>query len=146
MPTVLEPPALITGTASREEALASLFRILEARPDADAFAAMKEAAVERERTSSTFLGRGLALPHGRAEGLDRIVVAVGVSAEGVFWPDAESRAHLVLLLGVPAAKIRDYLLLMQKILRWHKETKTLDASGRVLDAAALIEELKAVVA
>ena len=143
MPTVLEPPALITGTASREEALASLFRILEARPDAGAFAAMKEAAVERERTSSTFLGRGLALPHGRAEGLDRIVVAVGVSAEGVFWPDAESRAHLVLLLGVPAAKIRDYLLLMQKILR---ETKTLDASGRVLDVAALIEELKAVVA
>lgn len=146
MPTVLEPPALITGTASREEALASLFRILEARPDAGAFAAMKEAAVERERTSSTFLGRGLALPHGRAEGLDRIVVAVGVSDEGVFWPDAESRAHLVLLLGVPAAKIRDYLLLMQKILRWHKETKTLDASGRVLDVAALIEELKAVVA
>lgn len=146
MPTVLEPPALITGTASREEAFASLFRILEARPDADAFAAMKEAAVERERTSSTFLGRGLALPHGRAEGLDRIVVAVGVSAEGVSWPDAESRAHLVLLLGVPAAKIRDYLLLMQKILRWHKETKTLDASGRVLDVAALIEELKAVVA
>lgn len=146
MPTVLEPPALITGTASWEEALASLFRILEARPDAGAFAAMKEAAVERERTSSTFLGRGLALPHGRAEGLDRIVVAVGVSDEGVFWPDAESRAHLVLLLGVPAAKIRDYLLLMQKILRWHKETKTLDASGRVLDVAALIEELKAVVA
>lgn len=146
MPTVLEPPALITGTASREEALASLFRILEARSDAGAFAAMKEAAVERERTSSTFLGRGLALPHGRAEGLDRIVVAVGVSDEGVFWPDAESRAHLVLLLGVPAAKIRDYLLLMQKILRWHKETKTLDASGRVLDVAALIEELKAVVA
>lgn len=146
MPTVLEPLALITGTASREEALASLFRILEARPDAGAFAAMKEAAVERERTSSTFLGRGLALPHGRAEGLDRIVVAVGVSDEGVFWPDAESRAHLVLLLGVPAAKIRDYLLLMQKILRWHKETKTLDASGRVLDVAALIEELKAVVA
>ncbi len=146
MPTVLEPPALITGTASREEAFASLFRILEARPDADAFAAMKEAAVERERTSSTFLGRGLALPHGRAERLDRIVIAVGVSDEGVSWPDAESRAHLVLLLGVPAAKIRDYLLLMQKILRWHKETKTLDASGRVLDVAALIEELKAVVA
>ena len=73
-------------------------------------------------------------------------VAVGVSDEGVSWPDAESRAHLVLLLGVPAAKIRDYLLLMQKILRWHKETKTLDASGRVLDVAALIEELKAVVA
>ena len=123
----------------------------------DTFHAVFKAYAHRPRTArphhrNRFPGRSACvafphlLPHGRAEGLDRIVVAVGVSDEGVFWPDAESRAHLVLLLGVPAAKIRDYLLLMQKILRWHKETKTLDASGRVLDVAALIEELKAVVA
>ena len=145
MPIVLEQPALIHGNASREEVLSSLFRIFETHAAADALEAMKTAATERERTSSTFLGRGLALPHGRTESLDEISIAVGVSDEGVPWPDAASRAHLVLLLGVPAAMIRDYLLLMQKILRWHKDTKTLDADGRVLDAAALISELKALV-
>ena len=146
MPNVLEQPALIHGNASREDALSSLFRIFEAHADASALDAMKAAATERERTSSTFLGRGLALPHGRTESFDEISIAVGVSDDGIPWPDEASRAHLVLLLGVPAAMIRDYLLLMQKILRWHKDTKTLDADGRVLDAAALIAELKSVVA
>ena len=44
-----------------------------------------------------------------------IRIAVGVSENGIPWDEADNRAHLVLLLGVPAAMIRDYLLLMQKI-------------------------------
>ena len=106
---------------------------------------MKAAALERERTSSTFLGRGLALPHGRTDALDEIRIAVGVSDSGIPWDEDGNRAHLVILLGVPASMIRDYLLLMQKILRWHKDTKTLDAAGRVVDAVALLSELKALV-
>lgn len=152
MPSVFEQPVLIHGNLSRDEVLVELFKAFEtasAEPGAlpgDAVDAMKSAAVERERTSSTFLGRGLAVPHGRAENLDEIRIAVAVSEAGVSWPDGDSRAHLVLLLGVPAAKIRDYLLLMQKILRWHKDTKTLDADGRVLDAGAMLAELKSVIA
>lgn len=153
MPSVFEQPVLIHGNLSRDEVLAELFKAFEtasAEPagalTGDALDAMKNAAVERERTSSTFLGRGLAVPHGRAENLDQIRIAVAVSDEGVSWPDEASRAHLVLLLGVPAAMIRDYLLLMQKILRWHKDTKTLDAEGRVLDAGAMLAELKSLIA
>lgn len=152
MPSVFEQPVLIHGNLSRDEVLVELFKAFETAsaepgaPTGDALDAMKSAAHERERTSSTFLGRGLAVPHGRAESLDEIRIAVAVSEAGVSWPDGDSRAHLVLLLGVPAAMIRDYLLLMQKILRWHKDTKTLDADGRVLDASAMLAELKSVVA
>lgn len=146
MPNILEQTATIPGNASREDVLTSLFEIFEKHADLDALAAVKKAALERESTSPTFLGRGLALPHGRADGLESITIAVGVSESGVAWPDASGKAYLVLLLGVPAAMIRDYLLLTQKILRWHKDTKTLDADGRVLDAAALMAELKSVVA
>lgn len=150
MPTVFERSVRIRGNASREEVLFSLFDVFAENKSEDASAnaaieMMKNAALERERTSSTFLGRGLAVPHGRTDALDEIRIAVAFSDEGVPWPDEERRARLVLLLGVPAAMIRDYLLLMQKILRWHKDTKTLDADGRVLDADALVSELNALV-
>jgi len=150
MPTVLASPLFIAEDASRDDVLCSLFKIFEKENstgtlDANALEAMKTAAIEREKTSSTFLGRGLAVPHGRTENLDEIRIAVGFSESGVAWPDEENRAHLVLLLGVPATMIREYLLLMQKILRWHKDTKTIDAGGRVVDSAALFAELSALV-
>lgn len=152
MPTVFDSSASFPETASREQVLCELSRIFEERLGAEsseiraAVDAMKTAALEREGTAPTFLGRGLAVPHGRTEKLDEIRIAVGISDRGIAWPDADSRAHLVLLLGVPATMIRDYLLLMQKILRWHKDTRTLDAAGRVVDPAGLLQELRALVA
>lgn len=148
MPNVLDQPVTISEALSRDETLLELFSAFENQKIAtnDAIRAMKTAALERERTSSTFLGRGLALPHGRTDALNEICIAVGVSEGGISWDEDGNRAHLVLLLGVPAAMIRDYLLLMQKILRWHKETKTVDAAGRVINPAALVAELKALVA
>lgn len=151
MPTVLDKPFFIEGNASRDDVLRALFNLFEngsstGMLSAETLDAMKRAAMEREATSSTFLGRGLAVPHGRTEFLSEIHVAVGFSENGICWPDETSRAHLVLLLGVPATMIREYLLLMQKILRWHKDTKTIDADGRVLDPDALFSELKTILA
>lgn len=151
MSNVLEQTAQIYGNPSRDEVIDMLFRAVEnsvgaGKPGAEALQAMKVAAIEREKTSSTFLGRGLAVPHGRTEALSEICIAIGVSEDGILWPNEKSRAHLILLLGVPAPMIRDYLLLMQKILRWHRDTKTLEPDGRVRNVAALVRELKALVA
>lgn len=147
MPTILKQSATFEEETSRDDVLLSLFKNFEAEigTSSDAVEAMKTAALEREHTSSTYLGRGLAVPHGRSEKIDEIRIAVGISGNGVSWGEDGEKAHLVLLLGVPASMIRDYLLLMQKILRWHKETKTIDAAGRVLDADALLAELKALI-
>lgn len=150
MPTILEQTALLQEGASRDDVLLTLFGNFETElgsaPEAiEALTAMKEAALEREHTSSTYLGRGLAVPHGRSNQINTIRIAVGISESGIAWGEDGEKAHLVLLLGVPAVMIRDYLLLMQKILRWHKDTKTLDADGRVLDSAALLAELKAII-
>ena len=148
MPNILENPVIISGEASRDDVLLTLFDAFEKEQAIapGAIESMKTAALEREHTSSTFLGRGLALPHGRTDALDEIRIAVGVSETGIPWDEDGNRAHLVLLLGVPAAMIRDYLLLMQKILRWHKDTKTIDPDGRVTNASELLSELKNLIA
>jgi mannitol/fructose-specific phosphotransferase system IIA component (Ntr-type) len=148
MPNILENPVIISGESSRDDVLLTLFDAFEKEQAINpaAIESMKTAAIEREHTSSTFLGRGLALPHGRTDALDEIRIAVGVSDTGIPWDDDGNRARLVLLLGVPAAMIRDYLLLMQKILRWHKDTKTIDSEGRVTNASELLSELKNLIA
>jgi hypothetical protein len=45
------------------------------------------------------------------------------------------------MLGIPEAMITGYLLLMQKLLRWHKGTKAVTVEGIPTDLALLEREL-----
>lgn len=81
---------------------------------------IKNAVLLREETQTTYLERGLAVPHGRTSALDSMQIAVGLSPEGILWPDASQKAHLIIMLGVPASMVTGYLTTMQKLLRWHK--------------------------
>ena len=38
--------------------------------------------------------------------------------------------------------ITGYLVMMQKILRWHKQSKLIDASGNITDPGLLEKELR----
>lgn len=68
--------------------------------DANAIAATVWA---REESMSTGIGNGLALPHGRIEGLHKPLVAVGVSDAGIDFdaPDGEP-ANVIFLVLTPA--------------------------------------------
>jgi PTS system fructose-specific IIC component len=72
-------------------------------------------ALAREAEGSTWLGRGLALPHARTDAVGGIVASVGRSAEGIAWGPAGERARLVVLVGVPKAKVRDYLEFVRRL-------------------------------
>ena len=39
-------------------------------------------------------------------------VTVGISPEGVLWPDDARNAHLIVMLGVPTAMVTGYLTTM----------------------------------
>ena len=58
----------------------------------------------REDVGTTGLGDGIAIPHGKCDGVDRPALAFARSDEGVDWgaPDG-SLANLVFLIAVPAA-------------------------------------------
>jgi tellurite resistance protein TerC len=64
------------------------------------------AVLERERTMSTYLGHGLAIPHGRLDALEDPVVAFGRSDEGIPVQDRNERAHLFFLLLTPTGMAR----------------------------------------
>jgi PTS system fructose-specific IIA component len=67
--------------------------------------------LEREKTSSTFLGHGVALPHGITDGTSTLQVAIGIKPEGFASSDgkAEQFVQIMPLCVCPAAQRRKYL-------------------------------------
>ena len=85
---------------------------------------LREAVYLREDTASTYIGDGLAVPHGRISGLDDEYVVVGLSG-GIDWPTEDSRAQVVILVAVDRKRIAAYLSLLQKIVKWRKSVSDL---------------------
>ena len=69
-------------------------------------------------------------------------VTVGISPEGVLWPDDSRNAHLIVMLGVPAAMVTGYLTTMQKLLRWHKNAPLGPNGEGTGDEASLLASLQ----
>ncbi len=74
-------PALKART--KKEVLAELVAAVGAKvPDLDADAALS-VLMEREALGTTGIGDGVAIPHGKMDSLENIVLVVGRSAQGV---------------------------------------------------------------
>lgn len=122
-------------------AFRELFASLETEMTPVAFEDLKEAVLIREEASSTYLDHGLAVPHGRIGSIDQVVISIGLNQNGIPWPDEDRKARLIIMLGVPDSMITGYLVMMQKILKWHKQSKLIDVKGNVTDPALLEKEL-----
>jgi fructose PTS system EIIA component len=77
--------------------------------------------LKRESTNSTLAENGVAFPHARTNVVDRIVLAIGRSQEGISWPTETQRANLIFLIGVPQNLISDYLVVIGAIARTTKD-------------------------
>jgi mannitol/fructose-specific phosphotransferase system IIA component (Ntr-type) len=77
--------------------------------------AMQKRLLEREALGSTGLGNGVAVPHVKSDGVDRIVLALGRSKHGLDWQAIDGRkVHIVFLLVSPAEDPELHL----RCLRW----------------------------
>ena len=99
--------------------LADLLAANDSISDRDEFV---ELVLERERTNSTLADDGIAFPHARTDALDQIVLAIGRSEAGIPWPDENSCAHLIFLIGVPQKMLSDYLVVIGTIARTTKDS------------------------
>ncbi|HEU4678078.1 MAG TPA: PTS sugar transporter subunit IIA [Terrimicrobiaceae bacterium] len=83
--------------------------MVEYCPDA---ATIIHAVQAREETMPTYLGKGLAVPHGRLDGIDKPILAFARCAEGVPQEATSERAELLFLLLTPTglARIQPRLL------------------------------------
>jgi mannitol/fructose-specific phosphotransferase system IIA component (Ntr-type) len=78
--------------------------------------ALLSAVMDREQQGSTGLERGIAIPHARSEGVDGVVGALAVSADGIDFDSADGEpAHLIFLIVAPPNESTKYLKTLSAI-------------------------------
>ena len=99
---------------------------------------------EREALQSTGIGEGVAIPHGKLAGLDRLVASFARSPEGVDFESIDGQAtHHFFLLVVPEHSGGQYLKALARISRFFRDPsfrqKLADAE-ELDDVVRIIEE------
>lgn len=78
--------------------------------------------LEREELGSTGIGDGIAIPHGKVQQIDKLVVACGRSIEGVDFQSMDGKpTHIVFLLIAPENSAGVHLKALARLSRLLKD-------------------------
>ncbi len=97
--------------------------------------ALVEILLERERLGSTGIGDGIAIPHGKIQELDELILSFGRSTRGIDFDSMDGRpTHLFFLLIAPENSAGIHLRALAKISRLlksaHFRQRLMEAGNR----------------
>ncbi len=96
-----------------------------------------EAVLERERTVSSWIAPGIALPHARLPGLDTFLVALGRSRAGIHFDSGDGQpVHLLVLILGGAQDVDGHIMLLADVARTIRSSALVE---RVLAARSAAE-------
>lgn len=106
-PGLLEPELV---ALEKVQAIEELVRVLHREyPDLDRALALRR-ILDRERLGSTGIGHGVAIPHCKMEGIDRMLCCFGRSLHGVEFQSLDGApAHIFFLLIAPENAAGEHL-------------------------------------
>ncbi|MCF7928926.1 MAG: PTS sugar transporter subunit IIA [Spirochaetales bacterium] len=74
--------------------------------------------IAREQKQSTGLGHGVAIAHGKIEGLEELKIALGVSHEGIDYSSYDRKpVHLLFVIANSPEQQREYLAVLSSLVR-----------------------------
>ena len=77
-----------------------------------------EAVLAREQTRSTGIGSGIAIPHGKCKSIKKLVMAVGITPEGIDFDSIDGKpVTIILLLVSPADQTGPHIQALAQISR-----------------------------
>jgi len=134
----LVDPALVFADvdgASRDRVLCDLAERLERNGAIPSAADLHAKLLERESQGSTAVGKGVAIPHCKLPGLERVVVAVALLPAGVDVdsPDRQP-VRLFFLVVSPESSPAQHLQSLAAISRWLKDDSNLERIRRATTA------------
>ena len=101
------------------------------------------AVLEREADLSTYLGKGLAIPHARFDGLDRPLVIFAQSKEGIPVPGKNEKIHLLFMLLTPISAPHFQVRLLARICGLMQSEFVAERLREARDPQALLEIIRA---
>ncbi len=105
-------------SADKFEALREVIRRASVFKEIANLDVLENAVIARERLQSTGFGHGVAVAHGRAEGVERVLIAMGLSRNGIPFesPDGEP-VRLLFIIASPLMLSLDYLHALSTLVR-----------------------------
>lgn len=77
-----------------------------------------QAVLSRESTRSTGIGSGIAIPHGKCKGVQDLVMAMGISRQGVDFQSIDGKpVYIVVLLASPIDRTGPHIQALARISR-----------------------------
>ena len=77
-----------------------------------------EAVLTREKTRSTGIGSGIAIPHGKCNAVKELVMAIGITKEDIDFASVDGKGvKIILLLVSPASQTGPHIQALAKISR-----------------------------
>jgi len=140
---IIEDETLIAGSlsgATKADAIRELAETLTKRYRDIDCDRLVEVLWERERLGSTAIGDGIAIPHGKLPGIQRVVGAFGRHLEGVDFDSLDGKpTQLLFLLVAPDDSVGQHLKALARVSRLLKDP---EFRGRLLAAGDRSELLR----
>lgn len=122
---ILVKDAVVLNLASKDKngILQEMSQALAAAEPSVSAEALLQILVEREGLQSTGIGEGVAIPHGKMAGLDRLMASFARSAEGVDFDSIDGQpTQLYFLLVVPEDSGGQHLKALARISRFFRDS------------------------
>ncbi|GAB4364039.1 MAG: PTS sugar transporter subunit IIA [Deltaproteobacteria bacterium] len=123
---LVPPEAVLDDIRSdtKEGVLLELSEVLSGMVPSLPAEAIASILLERENLGSTGIGDGVAIPHGKAAGIERLVAAFGRSRKGVQFQSLDGQpAHLFFALMAPETSAGMHLKALARISRLMKDER-----------------------
>lgn len=138
---ILDPSCICVPLAASDKT-AAIGELVEALYKAGHLSnsdAVLEAILQREETRSTGIGEGLAVPHGKSPGCNKLTLAIGKPAAPIDFNSIDGQpCRLIFLLASPLDQMGPHIQALARISRiWlsHDFRKEVDAAA---DADAML--------
>lgn len=119
---------------TKQEIIDELIEILDRAGSLTDKTSVREAVIEREAKLSTGLGEGVAVPHGKTAGVEKLVAAFGIKREGIHFDSADGQpAKLFFMLISPQSVTGPHVKALAQIAKFlrtdHNKEKLLGAKS-----------------
>jgi len=114
-------------STSKEEALREMVDVLRDAPEVTDLEDFYKAILQREKTMSTGLGIGLALPHVKIPSVRDFVVVLGRKREGIEFESLDKKpAYIIILVGASQKQHKEFLLVIARIAQLFRDENVRD--------------------
>jgi PTS system nitrogen regulatory IIA component len=143
---LLSPKAVTPNlkATTKREVMVELVDMLESAHGLRSQGEILDRVLRREAMMSTGIGNGVAIPHGKAKAVDRMLAACAISREGVAFESADGEpAYIFILLVSPETVGASHVKVLANISRVLKEESVRKTLRDAASPTELLAALKA---